>query len=50
MQIFLNFFSLLTQNRVFRVAVYAHSTQFHQGRDDFQTCIHCCFNRPAMER
>ena len=36
MQIFLNFFSLLTQNCVAEVAVCAHSTQFHQGRDDFQ--------------
>ena len=36
MQIILNFFSLLTQNRVCEVAVCVHSTQFHQGRDDFQ--------------
>lgn len=49
MQVFLNFFSLLTQNCVAEVAVCVHSTQFHQGRDDFQTCIQCFFNRPAME-
>lgn len=38
-QIFMNFFSLLTQNCVTKVAVCAHSTQFHQGRDDFRTRI-----------
>lgn len=35
----MNFFSLLTQNCVAEVAVCAHSTQFHQGRDDFRTRI-----------
>lgn len=38
---FLELFSLLTQNCVAEVAVCVHSTQFHQGRDGFQTCIHC---------
>ena len=33
---FLELFSLLTQNCVAGIAVCVHSTQFHQGRDDFQ--------------
>lgn len=48
-QIFMNFFSFLTQNCVTVVAVCAHSTQFHHDGDDFRLQFDDYFNRPAME-